>query len=341
MSVDSFSKRKRLFIFSIIFVATAGIEFFLIMSLLQQDESLAVTKPEKTIIKQASVSPVHYDMASAGNELLATRLSAIQQLDRQYADLITATKDKKRLDSVSNLIDAQEAGFKKAIDSISLNSQGQADSGSNKLFNNIVSSYKSILQNRSSIRSLRNAVNVGETDSKPDEMALLRTQNTLQEKDDRIAVLENELKVLSAKKMPPGGENVAALKETLTERENRITALTQITANLKQENEKLLKQLNDGNKAASPGDLASRNKIISQQQRIDELNAELRLAHVDCNISRVDAGQIVSNSRQKKELLSEASGILTSLSKSDDADIRKKVQEKIIRLNQVAANTRD
>lgn len=345
MSVDSFYKRKRLFIFSMIFVATTCIEFFLIMSLWRQDESFAVTKPENTTIKQPSVSPVHYDMAVSGIELLEIELNDIQQLDRQYANLLTATPDKKRLDSVSYLIDAQETGLKRAIDSISRNTPGQADSGLNKLVNNIVSSYKSILQNRSSIRSLRNAVNVGEDKVKPDEMALLQTQNNLQEKDDRIAFLENELKVLSAKKTPPASRTdageVSALKQTLTERENKIAALTQTTGSLKQENEKLLKQLNDANKATGQGDPASRNKIISLQQRVDELNAELRLAKVDCNISRVDATQIVSNSRQRKELLSEASGILTSLSKSEDADIRKKVQDKIIRLNQVAANTRD
>jgi len=55
----------------------------------------------------------------------------------------------------------------------------------------------------------------------------------------------------------------------------------------------------------------------------------------------VDATQIISNSKQRKQLLSEASSILTDLSASGDADIRSKVKEKIMRLNQVAANTRD
>ena len=80
---------------------------------------------------------------------------------------------------------------------------------------------------------------------------------------------------------------------------------------------------------------------MALQQKVDVLDAELRLARVDCNLTRVDAAQIISNSRQRKELLSEASGILTSLSKYEDADIKKKVHDKITRLNQVAANSRD
>src|SRR5689334_20490344 len=100
MSAESVYKRKRFIIFSIIFIATACIEFFLILWLWQNNEPPVVVKPQNIDIKQPSVSPVNYNIAVAGNELLATRLNAIQQSDRQYANLITVTTDKNRLDSV-------------------------------------------------------------------------------------------------------------------------------------------------------------------------------------------------------------------------------------------------
>ncbi|MEP7141893.1 MAG: hypothetical protein ABI707_03430 [Ferruginibacter sp.] len=347
MNPDNSSyRRKRLLVFSLILLATVGIASFLILTLWQNEDPTPAAKVEKT--EQASVSPVHYNLIQADNELLTSRLNSLQQLDQQYAGLLPKSNDKKLYDSINQLIFLQEKVFRGSIDSIFLNTPNQADSGFTKLFNNIVDSYKSILENRRSMSSLRNAINLGKDSVTPDGMDLLKTQNELQEKNNRIASLESELKAMTQNKVnavpqtvAAQNENTAVLKENIATQESKIATLTAAYYSLKQDNDRLLKQQNDAPKTAGTGELSFKTKTAALQQNIDELNAELRLAQVDCNLSRVDAGQIISNSRQRKELLSEASGILMSLAKSDDAEIRKKVQSKIVRLNQVAANSRD
>ncbi|MEJ7589092.1 MAG: hypothetical protein WKI04_16165 [Ferruginibacter sp.] len=225
----------------------------------------------------------------------------------------------------------------------------QADSGLDKLFRNIISSYRSVLQNRQSAGSLRNALSQDDQSLNTDQMATLRMQNELQEKNNRIALLLNEVKEMAAstsKNTIPSAdeqakENIAALIGSVNEQEGQINALRKANNNLKEEKDRLLKQVSEASKPITPAGPSLQNKVAGMQQKIDELNAELRLAQVDCNLLRVDAAKIISNSRQRKELLSEASEILTSLAQSEDAAIRRKAQDKIIRLNKVAENSRD
>ncbi|MEO5894010.1 MAG: hypothetical protein ABIQ31_27375 [Ferruginibacter sp.] len=345
------NKAKKIILFSLILLTTAGIASYLVAILLQKEEFTVVTKNDRSQLPKQSAS--YYDLLLSYNDLLTRRLNALQQLDQQYVDLLTKTNDKKALDSANRLIHAQEEIFRGTIDSIFLNTPVQTDTVLNNLLIDNVTVYKNMLQNRPSISSLRNAINQDKKSLNPDEMTSLKIQNELQEKNNRIASLESSLKVMSASRVPAAtapsltqqpdkrDENIVALKENIAQQENKITTLTTTYSSLRQDYDKLIKQQNDAAKTSGTADVTFKNKATSLQQKIDELNAELRLAQVDCNLSRVDAGQIISNSRQRKELLSEASGILTSLAKSEDADIRKKVQLKIARLNQVAANTRD
>ena len=82
-------------------------------------------------------------------------------------------------------------------------------------------------------------------------------------------------------------------------------------------------------------------KVNSLEQKVQDLNADLYFAKVDCNLSRADAQQIISNARQRKELLSESLAMLTSLSASGDAGIQKKAKEKIAHLNHIATALHD
>lgn len=102
----------------------------------------------------------------------------------------------------------------------------------------------------------------------------------------------------------------------------------------------LVKQLT-GKGNISVADAGNKNRNSSPDNKIEELNIELRLAQVDCNLTRADAGQIISKSKQRRQLLSEALCILTNLSAADNAIAQKKIRDKITRLNQVAKNYRD
>lgn len=341
-------KRKKIIAFSFILLATAVLEFILIAAIWNGGESIKAVKP---VAERVALAPTAgYGRILGLNEALSNRLYALQQSDKQYANLLTEPGDRKKMDSVNQLIYQQEEFLRGSIDSAQLNMPGQSEGDFKKLADNIIASYRSILQSRLAVGSLRTAVNLDQKALNPGEVAMLKSQNELQEKNNRIASLEASLKALAAGKSnntkeaesePTADADATAPNENSRTLEARIAALTTLNSSLKQDNEKLLKQQNDAPKAAGATEVLLRNKADNLQQKVETLNAELSLAQVDCNLSRVDAAQIISNSKQRKQLLTEASGILTGLANSEDAAIKKKVQDKILRLNQVAANTRE
>ena len=347
MGVD---RTKRIIVFSLIILLTAGIASLLTATFLKKSKDNNDLKIDN-FNTSTSTAPVNYDMLIANNNVLSSRINVLQQLDQKFADKLSESGDKKILDSINLQIFVQEEVFRGTIDSIFLNSASQPDTNLNILSNNMISSYRSILNNRQAITGLRNAINLNSTNLSPNKKELLKLQNELQQKSNQLLTLENSIKSMDKEKGNSSSitqkndvqeSNSSALKKNIVDLENKVYLLTSTNYILKQDNEKFLKAQTDVAKLNnSSSDLNFKNKNIALQKNVDMLDAELRLARVDCNLTRVDASQIISNSRQRKELLSEASGILTSLSKYDDADIKKKVHDKITRLNQVAANSRD
>ena len=346
MGVD---KTKRIITFSLIILLTAGLVSLLTAMFLKKGKDNTDVKIDN-LRATISTSPMNYNMLIENNNILSSRINLLQQLDQKFADQLAESGDKKILDSINLQIFVQEEVFRGSLDSIFLNSASQPDTNLNILSNNLVSSYRSILNNRQAITGLRNAVNLNNTSLSPDKKVLLKLQNELQQKNNQLLTLENSIKSIdkekgnltTAKNNDVEQNNSAALRKNIIDLENKVYLLTSTNYILKQDNDKFLRAQTEPAKSNSgSNDVILKNKNVTLQRNIDMLDAELRLARVECNLTRVDASQIISNSRQRKELLSEASGILTSLSKYDDADIKKKVNDKITRLNQVAANSRD
>jgi hypothetical protein len=342
------NKKKKLIAFTLILVITAALEFVLIAALWNKDEKATMVPAGATFLP--AVAPSQYAGLLTANDVLSSRLDALLQADQQYNSLLTSSAGRTNLDSVTQQIYAAEEFLRASIDSVSLNLPQQADTAWNTLTGRILSSYRSILQSRQAIGTLRNFAGVDRKTFNPDQQDMLKTQAELRDKNGRIATLEATIKSLETKKEiqtpeqkeSSSNEDLATLKAEMAAQQNRVSALTILNSSLKQDNEKLLRQQNDGTKAvAEAAETALRSKAATLQQRVEALNAELGLAMVDCNLSRVDAAQIISNSKQRKQLLTEASGILTGLANSEDVAIKKKVQDKILRLNRIAANSRD
>ena len=340
---NNVDKRKKIITFSIIILFTAGITSILTAAFFKKDKTSNDVKSEETYT--AGASPVNYEGLINNNNILSSRINSLQQLDQKYADHLSTSGEKIKLDSINLQIFIAEEILRGSIDSIFLNGSGQGDSSLNYLSNNMVTTYRSILNNRQAVSSLRTALNFKSLST--DDRVLLKLQDELQQKNKQLITLENSLKNMSIEKNPSTVKNDVKEDNTngsgkkIVDLENKVYMLTSTNYILKQDNENFLKGQTDVLKNNNNNDLSFKNKTAALQQKVDVLNAELRLARVDCNLTRVDAAQIISNSRQRKELLSEASGILTSLSKYEDADIKKKVHDKITKLNQVAANSRD
>lgn len=299
------------------------------------DTSIAAGKPATDLL--------------AMDENLHNQLNKLQQLDQQYAAMLTDNAAAKNFDSLNKAIAAQEDVFRTAIDSLERTGNAIEDESSRDEALRMISSFKYLLQSRKSIATLRNAVAVSNPAFSADEKQLIQLQNELMDKDEKISDLETSLALAEIKQQPAptpaaapvnNTANETRLRENMVLLESKIATLTETNNALKEQYDQL-KQRAEQNKntASAEADLKTRNNSL--QQKIDDLNAELRLAQVDCNISRVDATQIISNAKQRKQLLSEASSILTDLSTVNNADVRQKVKDKIAKLNQVAANSRE
>jgi len=290
------------------------------------------------------------------DEILHGHLNALQKLDKEYTTLLSDTANKNGMEGINARISAEESFLNESIDSISkelVNNPGVVDES---LFTNMVTSFRLALENRRGLSNLRDALGVGKATINPGQQLMLKVKSELLAKETKIANLENALKVMQAnldKKpvapvsviakvpvvvpkapLPLSTENDNLNKEKLIEKDNKIVALTTTNSMLQKEYDRLSKQYTDAKKNLETNDLKS--KSVALESKVDELNTELRLAQVDCNLARADASQIISNSKQRRVLLSEASAILNNISKSDNAAVQKKVQDKIARLNQVA-----
>ena len=343
--VNNNSRKRNMTLSVVALLITAGIAFLLFSSLKQMDNVniTAVNRGSSTL------SAVQENKLLQFDELLHARLKNLQELDNRFADLVGSTAGAKNYDSLNMVILQQEESFRKSIDSVNRQAKttGEAD---NIAFVKMIGAFKSVLESRKITGSLRNAVAIGQSSFTPDEKALFKLQQELMTKTNRVATLENSLSAMEKKMEEIPAQVTANLNAKFADSikfvaninvlENKIAGLMANINNLKQQNDQLEKQLTESNKTAANSEALLREKN-NLQQRLNSVNAELQLATVDCNLTRVDATQIISSAKQRKLLLSEASSILTDLSATGSAEVKRKAQEKIARLNQIAANTRD
>lgn len=334
--------RAMVFVTTLIALALATWLMLKVTHVLPADTTTAVNVDNLTIPQQNSVL--------AQDEALHEQLNELNKLDDAYSAEMT-TKDSANsngLEEINARISAGEEGFARSIDSISKLSPTIPNKVTESFFVNMIMSFRSALQNRKSISNLRNAISKDNTVLDPAQKAFFKLQNELLQKDTRIANLETSLKVLQ--NAPPVIKQPAAvnafalenksLKEKLAASDNKVAGFTAANTSLKKDYDRIAKQLSDAANVPNT-DQAAKTKAASLENKVDDLNAALGLAQVDCNLSRVDAKQIISNAKQRKILLSEALNILNSLSKSNNAAIKKQVKEKIDRLNEIATNSRD
>ncbi len=280
------------------------------------------------------------------DELLHAKLNDLERSDKEFAVSITASGNSKSPIALNGIIRQQEQDFSRLVDSFRLEVFKFTDADIKNNFSKMIASFRLVADSREASSSLRYAVAMNKDGFSTDERAMLKMQIELDEKAGKIRLLESELKNAESKNNIPakyaaGNGNAKALANKIAVLENKITSLSTTNNSVKQENERLQKQQNEFGKTNSNTEAMLKERAIALQQKVEVLNAELQLFKVDCNLSRVDATQIIYTAKQRKQLLTEASSILTDLSATANTDVKRKVKEKIVRLNQVAANSRD
>lgn len=333
-SFDITEKRRKIILFTLTLTVSLGLAFFLGRSI--RDSNPAEASP---IIAGHTLSAAELDRLFASDDKLQDKVVLLQQLDKQYTAQMT---DDKKSDSLDQSILQVEKDLRAAIEAVDEEGKALKDKPVQEKFAKMVSRYRQLLAGRSAGEGMRNAIALRLNDFSDNEKDLLKLQQELVQKNNRILMLEASAKPMAtqtAVSLP--NDQSELLNRKLAELEGTVNSYANVNTSLKQENEKLQKLQNENNRKNNSNEMMLKDKGVLLQQKVEALNAELQLAHVDCNLSRVDAAQIISNAKQRKQLLSEASSILTNLSMTGSDDLKKKVKDKIVRLNQVAANTRE
>ncbi|MCW3092887.1 MAG: hypothetical protein JWP81_3956 [Ferruginibacter sp.] len=363
------SKRRRLVKIAGISIVSAGFLWLVILAFYGNDSPALRASNTMVINDGENIVGSQQRELLMRDEILHAHFNELQRLDEAYAALAIDTTKKSKLIDLNAKIASEEEAFRVSIDSIGNEMLDFANKADENLFVNMITSFRLALENRYSLKNLRNALSKEKLMLNPDQKELLMAKNAILTKDTKIASLENALKLLqntvdtkSAAAINEAKEETSAYKQQSLEKDKRIATLTSLNSNLQSQNnslqsrnntlqsqhsslqkeyDRVAKQGIDAAKSVENSDNSVKTRNAILEKKIDELNTELGLAQVDCNLVRADASQIISSSKQRRMLLSEALTILNGLSRSENAAIQKKVQDKKNRLSQVAGNFRD
>lgn len=298
------------------------------------DDTSANSLEEHNILKQ--------------DELLHRGLIKLQQLDSKYATMLTDSSNKNALDSLNQLITSAENAYSSTIDKVNAQKNNITIAANKQMLDSILSSFRLALNNRRSVGFMRAAL-ASDNNLNDPQRKLLMLQIDLNNKNERILSLENELKnskasgvdntVASSQTAAP--QQVQELQINIAKEKQNVAELTAQNNTLLKDNNRLNSLVNELKTNANDGQKKSGETNSEMVNRINDLSTKLAFAQVDCNLTRADARQIISNSRQRKDLLQDALTALNSLAQSKNPSIQQKAKEKLTQLQSIASSSHD
>ncbi|MDQ6901616.1 MAG: hypothetical protein M3139_01230 [Bacteroidota bacterium] len=283
------------------------------------------------------------------DESLHSGLIKLQQLDAKYARMFADSADKKSLDSLNLSITNAENAYSASIEKVA-NQEKQMSVPANKnMLDSIISSFKMALNNRRAVGFMRAALASNANLNDP-QRRLLMLQMDVNNKNEKILSLQNEIKnervqVANNTSAPSGNhpsqQQVQDLQASITKEKQDVADLISQNNTLLKDNNRLNSLVTELKANTTNGQKSNGETSSDMVNKIDDLNARLAFAQVDCNLTRADARQIISNSRQRKELLQEALTSLNALSQSKNPTIQQKAREKLTQLQSIASASHD
>ncbi|MEP6682889.1 MAG: hypothetical protein ABJA35_06500 [Parafilimonas sp.] len=332
MRTSSSPPEKKPLSFFLICVTAIALSGFLIFSIFSKNKKKEPGNDAimLSLIQQSSV--------------LQNAMADIDSLNAIYGNTLSRNDevDKNRmLDSLNILLTQKENNFEKLVDSLQMNASS-FNKNSFDLYNRIIASYRSSLQQSIALSAIRNITTVADTSYHLDTFSLLKIQTELQAKQTEINILTNQLeasKNVANINTPQNfkkylSQQDSMLNELLESEKQKNENLTSYNDKLKRDNLKLKDQLDKSS-------VNNENENLSAQQTKDQVNAQLNLEKVDCYLLRADATQIISNAKQRADLLESALSILNTLSQSSNASIQQQAKLKMAKLKSIAANNHD
>ena len=338
----NFNERKRQIIkFAVLYGGSLAL--LLVIFLAFRDTSLVAENPETPnfILRKENQQAIMAD------SMLHQQLMAIQVMDKQYALLLGDSSADRRSDSVDRAIKAGERKMRNMLDSLGkANGTDSFDIGSSNL-----RAFWAELDDRKTQVDIRNRIYEKNRILYSDPQAAdLENKGALIDKDIRIADLESKVNNANQyNRSDPSSEtgngkktDEAVLRKAFDDLQKDYDRLTDINTRLRNSNDLLNTQISgNGTPGKEVSNSSGKTRISMLERRVEDLNSALYLSTVDCNLSRVDVNQIISNARQRRELLKQAMEILNSLKNSSNPEVVKIAQEKTAQLNRIAATVRD
>ena len=331
------------FKFALFYLISVGIIVYLFSLFLPGNTSAGMLSNARPVIAT--------DDAGSANlvpslEALNSRYKQLKELDQEYAQQATGGAS-----AANELLASAENSVNKSLDSLAVTARSIEDRKLALQLQNFVDAYRFALSDRSAMRVYKiAALTPGKSNSNTNgQEALTQMQNEVVARDKRIAELQNQNYSLEQRVKTAAStgsattasqQNTDALKATINDQEKRIASLTTANSALEKQNA-VYSNAAVAKPAVDNGSAAMKSQNALLEKQVASLTAEVRLAQVDCSLSRADASQIISNSKQRKALLSDALVTLNGLAATSDPTIRKKVTDKMVKLNQVASNVHD
>ncbi len=273
----------------------------------------------------------------------------LQQLDAKYALLFANSANKKSLDSLNELISKSEDSFSNTIEDV----QNQRDKFSivadKSILDSVANFFRIALNNRRSNSFMRTAIASLDGNSGMDQRELLKLKLDVSNKNDQILSLENRIKSSkndapvnsSSEALDAAEQKIQSLEADVTNTKRLRDTLISQTKTLLKENSLLAAQVNGfkTNSSEYPKKITESN--ADMLNKIEDLKTKLAFAQVDCSLTRADPRQIISNSKQRKDLLQEALNSLNNFVHSTDLSVQKKAKEKLVQLQSIASAAHD
>lgn len=310
--------------------------------------------PESTIVN-ADMSKDNSEKLILLNDDAALHegLMKLDELDMNYSKLMATPTNTISLANLNNLIATSQIDFSNMIDQMDQQKRFLKNPLNAEKSDAMIKAFISALNYRKSNDSLRMAFFNSGTNEKKLEIGtftVLPAEENFQRKDDTIQNLLSQLKFQSQLKkydFPTEQSRhvdteVELLRSNVKRQTDSIKILLTVYNSLIKDNNSLTSQLNNLKlNKITQDDASVPDKINSLNNKIDDLNVDLAFAEIDCNLTRVNGKDIVYNSRQRKDLLTESLRSLKNLSNSSNPMVQRKVKNKLALLQNIAATVRD
>jgi hypothetical protein len=340
--INTSERKKRMLIFAGLYAASIILLLFIFSAFgvrLSVRERVAGNTPPVALAADGNSDLL------AADSILHTGLSALQALDDQYQLLPAGTSADSTI-AKALAVSRAELALKKQLDSIEQLSAVYSGAGKSGMYATMINSFRAMLNKRQVLKTYQSSV--ATLAPATGQQPLLNYSIEMQQKDNEIAKLRAALQGGDFTEQKKAGSSEAVngenqlLKTAFGDLQKDFDIMKEKYAQVKTENNALATQVveyrrlaNAPAKTEKPA-AAADNRVSGMEQKMAAMNADISFAQVDCNLDRADAQQIISNARQRKELLSNSLNTLKNLAASGDDNIQKKAKDRIMRLNRIA-----